>query len=865
MVNIKPLLLTLGCLALFLPPHVSRAQSLEEARRLIQEGEISAAVTVFRQVATDSDDTAERATAFNNACVLAIRLGRYAEAFEDCRRALPLRRQLDDARRLARCLNNTGLALQHLARYDEAIPHYREALQINRRLEDWQSVAINLSNLGFLLTTLGDYEAASRQLTAALELTEDHASAAWAGEQRLVARVNYGVVLENVGAYREALDLYDELLTGGASLEAGRRAQLEVNRGVMLRNLGDPVRAETAFEQAVEVFSQGGDGAGLSNAWLNLGLVRYLDLAQPGEAEEALRHALGAAEAGGDVATQGLGLYFLARLHIDQGDLEAAAEALDTYHRLWLGDDAAEDRGERATAAPGFWRIEEGRARLALARGDSSAAFEAFQRALSHIESTRQDLHRDAWRAGYLEDKRPIYVAAVDVAADLPQSTTAAGLRGSPVDARREAWQVVQRAKARQLLEALGEASRQQVTAPTEQTLEELVEALQGDVLLELFVGETRLHAWTLVAGELRWHDLGPPAPIVDAVRRVHGALSRGEAPPEGELASLSAALLAGTGVLEGDAEHLFVVADGELRRLPFELLSSSGRRLIDSMAISYLPNASMLVPLRRRQAESRPEATAEDVELLAIGAPEMPPREDRLAGPSDLLRQRFRLAAIPAAATELRRVAEAMPGTSAILSGAEATEEAVRRWAPRGQGILHFATHTLVDDGPGGTSAVVLTPAEADDGMLLPREIATLPLRVPLTVLASCRSGLGDIDGNGALSSLSGAFLAAGSSAVVASLWDVDDQGTEVFMQQLYYQLAQGLPPHEALRHAKLRLRGDPRWNRPDVWAAFVIIGAAPAVVPSGKPWLLWGLGLLVSMLITVGWRRRRRLRRQA
>ncbi len=853
--NIKPLLLALACLAVILPPRPLEAQSLDEARRLLQEGEIAGAVAVFRQVAVDSEDTAERATAFNNACVLEVRLGRYAAAFEDCRQALPLRRQQGDAKRLARSLNNTGLALQHLARYDDAIPLYEEALQINRRLEDWHSVAINLSNLGFLLTTVGNFEAASRRLTTALDLAAAHGGEPWAEEQQLVARVNYGVLLENVGAYREALDLYDDILLQAASLEAGRRAQLEVNRGVMLRNLGDPVRAQSAFEQAVEVLAQSGDPAGLSNAWLNLGLVRFLDLAQLERAEEALRQAAEQAERSGDVEAQAQSLYFLGRLYIEQGKYQAAADGLDICRQLLTRGTGPEDRPRDGSQIPGFWRVEEGTARLAWARGDLRAALGAFQRALGHIESTRENLHRATWRAGYLEDKRSIYVAAVEVAVQVPSDQRSSGRPERP---RREAWEVVQRAKARQLLESLGATSPQPVTATTEHSLEDLVDALGDDVLLELFVGGSRLHAWTLVAGELRWHDLGPPAPLLDAARRVHGALSRSEVPPEGDLASLSAALLAGTGILEGGARHLFVVADGELRRLPFELLSSSGRRLIDSMAVSYLPNASMLAPLRRRQAA--PQAPG-NLRLLAIGAPEISPREDRLAGLADLMRQRFQLADLPAAASELSMVAETLQGQSTVLSGSAATEAALRHWAPQGQGVLHFATHTLVDDGPGGTSAVVLTPADEDDGMLMPREIANLPLRASLTVLASCRSGLGDIDGNGALSSLSGAFLAAGSSAVVASLWDVDDQATAVFMQQLYYQLAQGLTPHEALRQAKLQLHQDPRWNRPHVWGAFVLIGAAPPVMARPGSWLLGGLVILALTGSFILWRRRRAL----
>ncbi len=98
-------------------------------------------------------------------------------------------------------------------------------------------------------------------------------------------------------------------------------------------------------------------------------------------------------------------------------------------------------------------------------------------------------------------------------------------------------------------------------------------------------------------------------------------------------------------------------------------------------------------------------------------------------------------------------------------------------------------------------------------------------------TELATCRSALGGIEDGRAFASLTGSFLTAGSSAVVASLWDVGDEASAAFMSQFYYQLGRGHAPASALRRAKLRLRADPAWDRPELWAAFILIGDAPGV----------------------------------
>jgi CHAT domain-containing protein len=57
----------------------------------------------------------------------------------------------------------------------------------------------------------------------------------------------------------------------------------------------------------------------------------------------------------------------------------------------------------------------------------------------------------------------------------------------------------------------------------------------------------------------------------------------------------------------------------------------------------------------------------------------------------------------------------------------------------------------------------------------------------------------------------------------VVASLWDVNDQSTAEFMQQLYERVQRGEPPATALREVKLKFLSfqDAR-RKPYYWAPF-------------------------------------------
>src|SRR6185436_311797 len=95
----------------------------------------------------------------------------------------------------------------------------------------------------------------------------------------------------------------------------------------------------------------------------------------------------------------------------------------------------------------------------------------------------------------------------------------------------------------------------------------------------------------------------------------------------------------------------------------------------------------------------------------------------------------------------------------------------------------------------------------------------------------------------------LTGAFLAAGARSVVATLWDVGDEATAAFMAELYRHLRSGETPAHALRSTQLRFRGDPRWNDPAIWAAFVVVGDGPAVARgAGRTRVAAGLALLIA-----------------
>ncbi|HLE84827.1 MAG TPA: tetratricopeptide repeat protein, partial [Thermoanaerobaculia bacterium] len=510
----------LACLAV-----PAQAQTLDEAIGLHTSGRLREALRAYRAVAAANAPPGEKATAHNNACVILTELGDLRGAREECHEALRLRRLTGDPAAIAESLNNLALALEALGHPAAAERHYREALGLNRRLRNAEAEAINLGNLGSLALAAGRYSAAMGLYSNAARIASLHRGAPWAAEQEEAARLNQGVVLEKVGSYEEAIVLYRELLAGSRGMDPRRRAALLVNAGVIYRNLGDPVSAASSFREAIDVYREAGDLAGLSNAWLNLGLALHLNLERPEEAEEAFRRALRLAEQSGDRSEEIQDLFYLGRLLLERGSLDAAGEVF----RRCLA--AAEESG----SAEGRWSAREGLGRIAAARGNLAQALAQLERALDEIERVRAGLVQGSWRAGYFGDKRAVYGAAVAVLWRLEN--------GRPGEGYAErAFHVAQRAKARDLLDALGDNG--QPARP--RTAAELRRRLHGETVVEYFFGEEGLTSWVLREDGLRMLDLGERRPIAGAVARVHLDLAKGREPAAQDLAFLSRSLLQG-------------------------------------------------------------------------------------------------------------------------------------------------------------------------------------------------------------------------------------------------------------------------------------------------------------------------------
>lgn len=804
-----------------LAPSALPAQTTADAMALYQAGKVDEALAAFRVVAgrDATADPAEAATARNGLCVLLMNRGGYQEALPECLEALRLREATHaDATRMAKSLNNVGLVLQYLGRYGEGESYFRRALALNRAAGDFQSETINQSNLGLLLLAAGRYRQALATLAAGEQVAAEHAGEAWSREQRQALRINRGAVFEKLGALREALALYRGLLDSGDPLEPSRAAALSANLGSTYARLGDPVRAESYLRAAQAGFEKIGDQAALSNVWLNLALVAQINRRDPRTAEQRMHEALALAEQSGDRTEQIQDLFYLGRLLIEGGRLD---EATAIFRRC-------QTRSEESGSAEGRWSALEGLGRVARARGDLVGAVASFLSALDRIEEVRESLDPGPFRAGFFGDKRSVYVAAVEALTELETREPGRGHAEA-------ALAVVERAKARQLLDSLGGsaggAAKPLDAVAVRRRLDD------GETLLEYFVGGDSIFAWRVDRGGVRELAPRPAAPILAAVEAVHRDLAERQPPDPSRVAFLRAQLVAPAGLDSAPDARLRVAPDGRLHYLPFELLVGAADGG-ESPVVTYLPSGSALAAATSDAAPA-PEA----FHVLGFGSP---PAE-RLAADGAI----EHYSPLPESERELESIAARLGPPSELRTGGQATVAELARLAPRGARVVHFASHTVIDERPGGSPAILLAPSEGNDGHLHADELAQMSVPTRLAVLATCQSAIGEAEDGRGFATLSGALLGAGARAVVVTLWDVGDAATAAFMEQFYWQLARGRAPERALAAAKSSFRADPRWNNPSYWAPFVLVGDGrrPLVEPARWRWLAIGAALLAAL----------------
>ncbi len=136
--------------------------------------------------------------------------------------------------------------------------------------------------------------------------------------------------------------------------------------------------------------------------------------------------------------------------------------------------------------------------------------------------------------------------------------------------------------------------------------------------------------------------------------------------------------------------------------------------------------------------------------------------------------------------------------------------------------------------------------PEEAEKVLLTGRDILELDLTgTDLIVLSACQTALGDVHNGDGIWGLQRAFMLAGVKTLIISLWSVDDLATSILMDNMYKGILSGKRIDESLQEAKRYVRestraefkedgwavdankgSDKPYKAPYYWAGFICLG---------------------------------------
>jgi CHAT domain-containing protein len=288
---------------------------------------------------------------------------------------------------------------------------------------------------------------------------------------------------------------------------------------------------------------------------------------------------------------------------------------------------------------------------------------------------------------------------------------------------------------------------------------------------------------------------------------------------------------------------RIVISPDDALYALPFEALRDGSGFVLRSKVISYTPSGNVLWRLRSGtfQESKRP--------MLAVGAVdykfarELPQDFVHTSVGATVVRglaefSGAHLEDLPGSRDEVVAVTQIAGHDSQLLEGQDATESRFKSEPLSDFRVIHLATHATADPQYPDRAGLILgvTPKTSDDGMLQVREIMGLSLNADLVTLSACETSVGADRQEAGVISLEQAFLIAGARAVLASLWNVEDNSTTALMKAFYQHLVEGEDKALALTHAKrdmLDRYGEPS---PYYWAGFLMVGEAAEKVRFGK-----------------------------
>jgi len=685
-------------------------------------------------------------------------LGQYPKAMETLKLAQTLIQTLDadDPGCMARVMGNTGL-LYHLTGDNEKATHYlNSGLAIARESQNYAEEAAILNAIGMVYAAGKAYDQALDAYEACRRL---------ANQEKLPALSARALInAARVGFEKKDTPRAEKFLT---------TALKEVR---LLHNTHDKAFALIAIGRLFNRIGGLQKSAGLSDSQL----MRL--------AYEVLKEAESLARALGDSAARAYALGYLGRLYEDR---QRHDEALQLTRQAVF-----EAQKVQSHESLYLWQWQTGR--LLKAQGNIDEAVAAYRRAVSSLQTIREDLSakcNQGNRLSFRETVGPIYYELADLL--LMRSAT----RKSDQKIQRdllEARDTIEQLKAVELQDYFQDDCVTALAAKI--TSLDRIDPHTAAVYPILLSDRTEL--LVSLSGELKQFTVNAGARAVTSeVRRFRRKLQQPLSRYQRHAKKLFRWLI--RPIEEELKNHqidtLIFVPDGPLRTIPMAALYDGNNFLIDKYALVTTPSLTLTDPhpIQRENLQFLVSGLTEAVQ----GFPALP----NVSFEMQQLRKLYQCTLLQDQGFNTGSIEEALKSTP--------------------YSIVHIASHGQFDRDPQKTFLLTyddkLTMGDLENLLGLSR-FRKDP--VELLTLSACQTAAGD---DRAALGLAGVALRAGARSAIATLWFIDDEATSRLITEFYQQIQDtSMSKARALQLAQLKLLKEQRFEHPAYWAPFLLIG---------------------------------------
>jgi CHAT domain-containing protein/tetratricopeptide (TPR) repeat protein len=824
-------------------------------------GQYNEAIEYHQQsllIAREIGDRQGEANSLGNLGIVHDALGQYSEAIEYLQQSLSIAQEIGNRGREATLLGNLGNVYHSLGQYSKAIEYLQQSLSIKREIGDRQGEAISLGNLGNVYQSLGQYNEAIEYYQQSLFITREIGSR----PQEAQALGNLGLAYSNLGQYNEAIEYHQQ------SLSIAREIRDRQGEAVSLGNLGVAYYSLDQYQQAIDYYEQHlaiakeiGDRRGEGNALGNFGNA-YANLGQYQQAIEYYQQGLVIHQEIGNRAAVGTWLSNIGILLETQNQPELAIVFLkqsvnvreqirqdnrglsqelqqsyvetvsNTYRRL-ADLLLQENRVLEAQRVLDLLKVQELEDYLRNVRGTTATAsgvenwqpedriLELYKQVLLDGEvlaqlrqknyaqltpDEQQRLSELSAREGELLKSFSEFIQYPDVVAAVNQ------LRESTQG------QNVELADFRQLqgnLEKLQQNAVLFYPLILEDRLELVLVTATADAPIRYPVPVTagELNATILQLRDALQH------PSRDAKTPAHQLYQWLIQPLEPYLAA-------------ANAKTIIYAPDGALRYIPLAALHDGNGWLAQRFGVTHITAASLTNFDTAPQPQMRVLAAACAQCSFSFQVGE----------------RQYSFQDLPYTETEVKTIASSVSGTETLINQTFTPNDIQQRLGS--YNIIHLATHAAFVQGQPSESFIVFGSGEQ---ITLPDVLRWNLSNADLVVLSACETAVTEQQlGNGIeILGFGYQMQTAGAKAALASLWKVNDGGTQILMNAFYTALLNGNTKAEAMQKAQIALitsdfsaLGGPRsdvtivntetgqpisndqLNHPYYWAPFILIG---------------------------------------